>query len=494
MTTGFTQYGFERDNLLTIYEQQKLKLKAKFGNNISVADDNIGGYLAGIMAENLDQCYQYIEAAMSAFTINAEGVSLDNLIGPYTKRQGSEAGSGTVFVITNSSCPNNYILSSGAVLKTQNNKQYTTTQDYLLTENVSAYELNGNDLIVTTYTFTIKNTTDNNFYSWVWNLTNTSQASKNEMLYQLGQFFLLHTTGNEGYVQLDTTNSILRLGFNSALEAVGWSESTEWRSTPVVGTKYNAVTFTCTTKGYYPLPANSVSSLSPSFTGLVGVSNPNDFSSGSNPETDAAYLARHYATINSVGTGTRNSVVSAILALDGVEAVKVYRNTTASDTVYADAYTFNTCVLGGDSQQIAEAIYTNKPIDSDTSGSISRTVVTADDDVETIRFTVADVEQLNIKIEYSTLTRVPLTDTEQIAIMSRIQDLMSTYTIGSRVYNTQLISSVLSALTSQRITDITVKVKKVSADNGAYSSSTFNTDFNKKPAVENANIVFTMNL
>lgn len=488
---SFTQYGFERENLQELVASELSIWRSALNTNIPEEDDNWVYRLITLNAEARNQNYQLIESLISNMNpYTAEGVWLDNLIGPYLERQGSTAGTGVVIIETNSSCPNNYVLAATTNIRATNGKSYNPNEATTLTDNVAAIKITKADMPNSTFQLTIKDTTDNIEYTMTTTGSNTNSSVALLAMNEIKSFILAHTTGNSSRVYVDNTNVVLYVGFDSSYELVGLEEYTNIRLSPLVGSKYNAVPVTCTTKGIYPVTQDSIISITPSFTGYVSVTNIDDFYSGDNPETDTEYLNRYLEQIGSVRYGTINAITRVLDGLTGVTQVRIYQNTTPSDTIEADANTINCVVIGGSSADIASAIYSTKPILQETSGTISVSVDTADGVTEDIRYTPGSERPLSLKINYISRNRQPLTETEKQTAIDSIVELSNLFRIGNSAIVRQVETAFLSVLDRNRLTDLKVYMKDQSASSSAYIASNFACDFDELLSIGNADISF----
>jgi uncharacterized phage protein gp47/JayE len=185
-----------------------------------------------------------------------------------------------------------------------------------------------------------------------------------------------------------------------------------------------------------------------------------DFYAGAENETDAEYRARFEESRGTFPSETREGLLDEIRKLSGVEAVRIYDNPSLTDTAQADSLTFNTVVRGGSNQEIAQTIYDNKPINTLTSGTVTIPVDTSDGDVEPISFSKASSYAADIRISYRLSNNTPLSSLERESVTSGINELLNELLIGDIVYNTQIVSSILSSLKANRFTSITVEVKR----------------------------------
>jgi hypothetical protein len=260
-------------------------------------------------------------------------------------------------------------------------------------------------------------------------------------------------------------------------QLIGLSEQTEFQITPVIGHKWAAVGVTSLTDGFYPLASGGIDAMTPTFTGFVDATNVLPFYSGSEVETDAEYRNRYFSEIQAIGASTRDGVVSNVFRVGGVEKVTIYDNPTAVNRDDADALSFHVVVLGGSTAEISQAIYASKPINTQTSGSTSYTVNTLDGGTETIRHSKAVQVNVDVRIDYRTTDRVPLSNLERSAMVAGLQDFFDEIRIGEMLYNTQLVFVALNTATRNRIVAVNVYTKRSSDSDTLFITADQTPDF-----------------
>lgn len=375
--------------------------------------------------------------------------------------------------------------------------------------------------------------------------------------------------GSFSSTEVTVLSSTLYSGYNSDLVVVGWQEATEFRSSPVVGSKFNRVNVSALTPGFNPVPPYTEFSLAPSFTGLQSATNPEEFASGSNVETDAEYTARYFSLINRISSCTRDAIADAVLSLEGVEAARIYPNPSSensiqktecsasdsgtgvrfsfsrgrepavstvvnisgfqtnlsyngsftvsavgpgyfdvdslsygtaeaggewdSELVIVAADTFNTVVIGGISNEINQAIYDTKPIGAATeqiTGNITTIIDTADGSTEEVSHTAGIDADVDLQISYQTENNQALSDSEQTQIITNLVDLGAALTIGNTLYNIRAQTAVLNGVTNNRITTLSVNVKRTSEVESFYGATDFVPNYNELVVIESSNIFF----
>ena len=135
---------------------------------------------------------------------------------------------------------------------------------------------------------------------------------------------------------------------------------------------------------------------------------------GRYPETDAEVKAR-YARTESRGASTLDSIYSEVSGLSGVRTVKVIENDNDTvDEAGRPPHSFETIVLGGAADEIAQAIFRKKPAGIKTHGSESVTVKDLSGTDRLIKFSFADVLPVYVKITVSRNATFPVDGVEQL--------------------------------------------------------------------------------
>lgn len=474
-----TSYGFERETYDEVLERVKNMFRQDMGVEAQLGDDNPLGQIAAILAKLQNDNNRLAEAVWSSQRLDgAEGIYLDDIFsknGVY--RRGKQAGTGVVYLELDSTAPNNTTISGSTQFTASNGKVYEIDESSLLTTSVVAFKLSVDDISSGSYSVVLVSTINGETQNFTFTNDGT-EASKLLMLDAMASMFLTYTDGNIDRVFVDTTEKTLYVGFYVvSKQLVGLSEQTEFQITPVVGHKWCSVGVTSTTSGFYPLAADGIEEMTPTFTGFVEATNVFPFYSGSEVETDAEYRNRYFSEIQAIGASTRDGVVSNVFRVGGVEKVTIYDNPTALNRDDADALSFHVVVLGGSTAEISQAIYKSKPINTQTSGSTSYTVNTADGGTETIRHSKAVQVNVDVRVDYRTTDRIPLSNLERSAILAGLQDFFDLIKIGEKLYNTQLVFVALNSASRNRIVSINVNTKRSSEPDSLFITADQTPDF-----------------
>lgn len=474
-----TTYGFERETYPEVLEKIKDMMRQELGVEAQLNDDNVLGQFAAMLAKLQNDNNRLAEAIWSSQRLEgAEGIYLDDIFsknGIY--RRGKQASSGDAIVEIDATTATNQTIPTTTQFIGNNDKVYQPTSETLLTSSVAGYKLELADVTDTSYSVVLVSTVNGETQNLVFTNDGTD-ASKILMLQAMYSSWSTFTDGNEDRIFYDTDNDVLYVGFYQTTgELIGIKETTEFQITPNVGTKYCLVNVEANETGYAPLASGGITDVTPTFTGLQSVTNIISFYSGSEVESDAEYRERYFIEIAALSGSTRDGIISAVLKVDGVSKAFIYDNPTIINQPFADAFTFHVVVLGGTTADISEAIYNSKPINVKTHGNVSYSVDTLDGSTETIRHSKATQVETDIIVDYKTVNRIPLSNTEKNEIIDGISSFFSSNKIGGILYNTQLIFTVLNSISRNRVVSVNVRAKRTEDPLSAYTNQDLVPDY-----------------
>ena len=487
-----TKYGFERETYPEVLSKMKDLFRQTLGVEVKLNDDNILGQHAALLAKLQNDNNRLAEAVWSSQRLQgAEGIYLDDI---FSKtgifRRGKQPSTGDAILELDSTAATNQTIPTSTQFIGKNNLVYQAPTEVLLTASVIGYKLDLTDITDTSYSVTLVSTLDGTTQSLTFTNDGTD-SSKRDMMQAIYSAWLTFTSGNEDRIFVDSVNDILYVGYYiTSSELVGLKEATEFQISPNVGTKYCSVNVSATKSGYYPLASNGITSITPTFTGLVSVTNILPFYSGSEVETDAEYRERYFSEINALSGSTRDGIISSVLKVSGVSKVSLYDNPTLIDQSFADALTFHVVVLGGTNATVSEAIYQSKPINTQTYGAVSYTVDTLDGSTEVIRHSNASQVEVDVKVNYKTLNRVPLSSTEKTEIISGLKDYFSGLKIGEVLYNAQVLFIVLNNISRNRVLSVTLDMKLSSLSDSTFGSADLIPDYTELYVLREGGVSF----
>jgi uncharacterized phage protein gp47/JayE len=133
--------------------------------------------------------------------------------------------------------------------------------------------------------------------------------------------------------------------------------------------------------------ANTITIVSNPNENITSVTNPEPITGGRERETDAEYVARYQQTLAGLGSTTVDSIRAELLKLNGVRAAIVIENDESTpDEAGRPPHSLSTYVLGGDPNEIAQAIFKKKAGGIKTHGTEQVEVLDMAGNPHTIRF------------------------------------------------------------------------------------------------------------
>ncbi len=133
--------------------------------------------------------------------------------------------------------------------------------------------------------------------------------------------------------------------------------------------------FTAKDKGNIGLAAGALTIIQTPIFGWLSVYNPEPALTGRNLEIDDELRIRRTRSLKLAGAGTIDAIRARILNVEGVTAATITENSTNAIVSGLPPHSFESLVLGGDNQLIANAIWTTKPAGIGTFGNVTNTVV-----------------------------------------------------------------------------------------------------------------------
>lgn len=489
---GLTDTGFSLPSLSDVILDTEKDLQEAFGNNNITAEDTERlGHFIKVNAAREHRAWQAQAQTYDSWTRNgAEGTFLDEgfaLRGRF--RKGATSGTGDAVVAVDSTSLDSTAIPVGTSFTGRNGITYVNTTEALASQRVVAYKMDGTVASLGRYTLTV---TDQNGNENIETFTLASSTDAARLSFTTDVFNFLSSiedtqeNGNSN-VQLDTENIIVYWGFDEAFELIGLeNEYTFLMGTNTLGTRYFSVEVTASTRGFNPLYSKSITAISETPTGYVLVTNLKPFSSGSDTQTDAAFIENQSKSVDDVVNGTRAAIRTALLNIDGVD--RVFLEKSVTDGVVSVSWV----VVGGTTEAIAQTLAKTQPINNYYFGDTVTQVDTVDDDTEEIRFTRGSELEMSVRITYQTKKGNALTDGEISSIKSNLLDLSEQWGLGGTIiFNSQLEAAVYAGgSTTSRFTNVTVEVKEVLEDETEYSTDNYTVAISSYPTLVADNINF----
>jgi hypothetical protein len=495
-----TQYGYVRSTLQDLLTSLKTNVRNKLGADWNVETGSLEDQFLSVFAEPLDQVEQGIEGVVAAQTLaGAEGVYLDDLLGQKgVYRKGKTAGGGqVVFFSDYSTVILNSTISTNTLISALNNLTYQVEQDIAIDNFMSCYKLSASQLSIgTQYTFTAYNSNDVRTTTFTY--TPISDGDKDRMLRSLAVFINDNVSNQPTQTFFDVTTRTMFVGHNSTtlLPETFTNGSLYLSATPRIGYIGHKTSIIALTKGFYPLQANGLVGVSPTYIGYNSVVNPIELNSGTEVQTDAEYLLADKSVVVQSLAGTPDSLKSGLLALEGVIDAEVYENPTSSfiydvsgNTVCAP-YRYNVVVLGGDDNEVAQVIYEKGYGNTQRTGSYVVTARNYKDTTVNVNFTRCGYFDIAVDIKYKTKDGSALTESEKSNIISTLTSAISEFSIGDYVSVNLLEAITYQSVGFARLKSANVSLKDLTVVGGSFSAEDLLADYDEKPRVSANNITF----
>lgn len=199
-------------------------------------------------------------------------------------------------------------------------------------------------------------------------------------------------------------------------------------------------------------------------TSVVGVSVE---VTGEGEETDYALRKRFEQAREGAGSCTETSIRAALMRVPTVESVGIIANDTAETVDGRPPFSFECYIYGGENYEteIAETIYTKKPIGIKTYGKIQKTVTDEGGYEHVINF--SHTEDINVYVSAKIKTDTTFEGDEGI---TEIQNNLINYINGLGVGEPVILSSLYGKIHSVQGVD-EVMILTLSNDGSAYSTA-----------------------
>ncbi|MCE5168535.1 baseplate J/gp47 family protein [Paenibacillus profundus] len=148
---------------------------------------------------------------------------------------------------------------------------------------------------------------------------------------------------------------------------------------------------------------------------VTSITNPAPIAGGRERETDAEFRARFQQSVAGGGAASVDALRGTLLRLPSVRAVAVIENTSlTSDTEGRPGKSFQCYVLGGDEQEIADAIFQTKAAGIETHGDIAREVTDIAGYRHNVKFSRAEVVNISVHANIKRTSQYPSDGDEQV--------------------------------------------------------------------------------
>ena len=469
------EFGFYRPNLAEIIEDAQQDMKDTFGGELNVGDNSRAGMLVKVQSGREFKTWQQMEAVYNSQTKNgAEGSFLDELYAYQgITRNPATFGTGVTVIETDDTAEDITEIPIDTTFNATNGLQYKSETSRAISDFVRAYKIQGTSLQVGTYTITITNSA-NIITSATYSLISNDDADRITFFNNLKTFFDEALPNDTSVILIDTTAGDVSFYVGYVLSGsdyllTGTTEVFKMKfGTLRIGNRFSESSVLATESGFNPLAPNNITSMTPTPLGYVSVTNLEDFFSGTDVESDAAFAVRAETQSDAPNSGTRPAILAELNAIDTVVGASLDKIVNLSTGVV----TVEPILFGGETAEIAQVLYDTQPINNQYIGDISYTVQTEDGKTEDIKFSRGVDLNMSVRVEYKPLNGIPLSTDEQDDIKTSIENVNSNISVGGTVFNGQLAGAVFDVNPS-RFTEMVVKIKLESEPSGSYSTDDY---------------------
>lgn len=234
------------------------------------------------------------------------------------------------------------------------------------------------------------------------------------------------------------------------------------------------------------VPVGSINTIVNPISSVTGITHTGTVQLGADAESDYSLRNRFTQALTTVGSGTVNAIRGSVLRVSGVESVYIEENDTDSTVGTLSPHSFICYVLAPITakQDIAEAIFSKKPVGIQTVGDVSTTVTDSGGGEHVIKFSWTDIVQIYVSCTISTSSDFSSENLQEIK--DNIVSKLSSYGNGQSV----TVTSLYSAIYVDGVTDVTSLT--ISKDGATYVTDKIDLDFNEVARAITANIEVTV--
>lgn len=421
MAFGVTNSGYILKRLEDIQDETTDAFQAAFGAGIDLDPRTIAGQLKAIFDERIALLHELQEGVYySQYPFTAEGINLDNVVAlnGLTRKQetksrvetgvahgdfGTVIPAGTVISVLGNSAArfvtdNPYTINIAAINEVQN-------LDFGAVPDAGQFTINFDGQITAAILFSavaadIKTA-----------LENLSNVDTVNVTGDFTSGFEIEFTGALAGLPLDE----LTIETNTLEESSNPVAITV--STSIEGEKAKAINIIldAETAGPFAAPAGSLSVIETPVAGLDEFTNILDAELGSDTETDAELKARREQQLQVAGKATPEAIRSNVLAINDVEAVRVFfNNMFITDIEGRPPKSVDVVVEGGDEQDIADELFDTVAAGILTIGDITKQVIDSQGFTHDIKFSRPDEILVWLEIDLTTDSSFPVDGLQQV--------------------------------------------------------------------------------
>jgi uncharacterized phage protein gp47/JayE len=478
---GLNENGIEIKRLTQVVEDMRADAQPIFqdlvppGDVIDTSNSSTIGRLTALLSRPIADLWEATQQVYFAFDPNsATGIALDNLValGGLTR----EPASPTQATVVLWGDQNTFIPAVTSVVRSNDNNLYDVLVSTELTsDRCIGFSVKTSSVVVgTTYSIIITNdqTTFTVSYTALSGDTFVQVLEGLQSGFSLYPSFTAVVNGNSLTVESVDINDYFGFTVSNL-------------STNKIKGKTEVV---CQETGVIEQPANSINSIATPILGWDSVNNPFPAITGRYQETDDALRFRFRESKFLRAQNISDALYSSLVALDGVQYVRVYENETATyDPVYdLTPHSFKPIILGGNPIEIGKTIWINKPLGIASRGNTSTPVTDSQGFTRDIFFERPINIPIYIDITLTTnIDDFPANGVEKIKA-ALIEYFENNFSIGETVVYSRLYTPI-NTIQGHQIDSLTIGLSP-----SPTGTSNITMAYNEIASLDSANINITI--
>jgi len=438
---GVINSGFVVKRLTEIKQEIETSIRSLLGNAINLLPTAVLGQLVGILSEREALLWELAQSVYnSQYPETAEGSNLD-YVASLTGIERLDATRSEVSI--NAKGTETTIIPQGSIVSVEGNPEarFETAAEAVIGPGVDEVQLIEFSSVPDTGSFTLifngEETASLDHTSLADDVEDELNAldalSEVSVVGDFTDGFTITFAGADG----EKPQSTLQIGSNT-LETVGVDVDITI-STTVEGLLPNVdIDCIAETSGAVAALAGTLTVIETVIAGWDSCINALDAEVGKEIESDAEFRIRRLQTLAAPGAGTVDALRAEILEIDEVEAALVYENDTNEiDDEGRPAKSIECVVLGGEEDEIAEAIWNTKPAGIETFGLIEQTITDSQGFDHTIRLSRPTEIPIWLEVDLTTNSLFPEGGTDAV-VAAILEYADENFSIGQDVITTRL--------------------------------------------------------
>lgn len=432
---GVTDTGFSRKRLAEIKSSLEARMALNLGVTISTGADSVFGNLIGTFAADIDAMWQIAEDTYNAMPPStATGTNLTNSVA-FTGVTRTAATSTKLYI----TC----FGTSGTVLPSGSTVADTASNYYSTTESSSISLSNATNLVLSLSSVTVGNEygliIGDTALSYTAVTDDTVSTVLSSLVSQMPDGF---TASN--------SNGVLTINSNDKTSGTSMSYGSYFTFVTVG----SPIVFYANETGALDPTVNTMTSITTSVDGWDSIDNETAAIVGNDVETDVELRQRYANLVASIGTSTTEAIKANILELDGVTECEVFENdTNKTDESGRPAHTIEAIVVGGDANDIAEAIFNTRNCGIPTYGDYSAEVTDASGGTKVTYFNRPTEKLIYLKCTVHAQSGVTLSSDISTVVTDLLLD--NSFSIGDDVILQKLVADVINGVDGLSYVELT---------------------------------------